>query len=97
MATEYIEKQTAKEKLCSMCRWEGTSNCDECEHPIDDIPPADVRPVVRGRWEWNEDNGYYYCSECGAVSPREDQDGEYCDCPNYCPICGADTRGGDAE
>lgn len=46
---EYIEKQAAKEKLCGMCRWEGTSNCDECEHPIDDILPADVRPVVRCR------------------------------------------------
>lgn len=50
---EYIEKQAAKEKLCGMCRWEGTSNCDDCEHPIDDIPPADVRPVVMcGECRW---------------------------------------------
>lgn len=37
-------------------------------------------------------NGYYYCSECGAVSPQEDQDGEYIDCPRFCPNCGAEMR-----
>lgn len=37
---DLIERQAAKEKTCSMCRWEGTENCEECEHPIDDIPSA---------------------------------------------------------
>ena len=59
---------------------------------INSIPAADVRPVVRGKWEWNDNNGYYYCGNCKAVSPREDQDGEYIDCPNFCPNCGADMR-----
>ncbi len=39
---EYIDRESAREKLCSMCRYEGTTNCDGCEHPIDDIPAADV-------------------------------------------------------
>lgn len=52
----------------------------------------DVKPVVKGEWKWNDDNGYYYCSECGAVSPQEDQDGEYIDCPRFCPNCGAEMR-----
>jgi len=56
------------------------------------VPAADERPVVRGRWEWNSDNGYYYCSNCDAVSPREDQEGEYCDTPAFCHVCGADMR-----
>ena len=43
---EYIEREAAKETTCSLCRWEGTENCEECEHPIDDIPAADVREVV---------------------------------------------------
>ena len=43
---DYISRDAAKEKCCSLCRWEGTDNCSECEHPIDDIPAADVRPVV---------------------------------------------------
>lgn len=46
---EYISREAAKEKCCSLCRWEGTDNCSECEHPIDDIPAADVREVVRCR------------------------------------------------
>ena len=37
---DLIERRAAKEKTCSMCRLEGTENCDECEHPIDDIPSA---------------------------------------------------------
>ena len=36
----YIERKAAKEVVCSMCRWAGTENCDECEHPIYDIPSA---------------------------------------------------------
>lgn len=56
---------------------------------IKSITAADVRPVVKAKWEWNDNNGYYYCGNCKAVSPREDQDGEYIDCPNFCPNCGA--------
>ena len=39
---EYIDRKAAREVVCEMCRWNGTSNCEECEHPIDDIPAADV-------------------------------------------------------
>ena len=44
--TEFIDREKARDIVCSLCRWEGTSNCVECEHPIDAIPAADVRPVV---------------------------------------------------
>lgn len=60
-------------------------------------PTIDAVPVVHGKWEWNTDNGFYYCSKCQTVSPREDQDGEYCDCPNYCPNCGAKMDGGEDD
>ena len=60
---------------------------------IDDIPAADVRPVVKAKWEWNDNSCCCYCGNCDAVSPREDQYGEYIDCPNFCPNCGADMRG----
>lgn len=60
---------------------------------IEDAPTIDAAPVVHGKWEWNTNNGFYYCSNCKTVSPREDQDGEYCDCPNYCPNCGAKMDG----
>ena len=59
---------------------------------VNHTPASDVRPVVKAKWEWNDNNGYYYCGNCEAVSPREDQYGEYIDCPNFCPNCGADMR-----
>lgn len=91
---EYIEREAALKE----CDWYANEFC-ECEYAImplkgalENLPAANVRPVVRGKWEWNKNNGFYYCSKCGAISPREDQDGEYCDCPNYCYHCGADMR-----
>jgi hypothetical protein len=44
------------------------------------IPAADVRPVVRGKWEYNPGDNIPYCSEC--MMPQDSE------C-NYCPNCGA--------
>ena len=48
-------------------------------------PSADVRENVRG--EWIVEDGEVVCSECG--NPHTET--------NFCPFCGADMRGGDAE
>ena len=61
----YISREAAKEKCCSLCRWEGTSNCDECEHPIDDIPASDV---VSGRDF--RDCRNELCLKCGGYKQR---------------------------
>jgi hypothetical protein len=93
---EYITKDQAREKLCSMCEWEGTSNCEECEHPIDDIPATDVAPVRHGRWklEENWETGYgiyvHVCTACNAITPVNVS--RY----KYCPNCGAKMDGGEA-
>lgn len=63
--TEYIDRERARATVCSLCRWEGTDNCSECEHPIDDIPAADVRHVPEGGIGEMSDgyhtfNGLYY-------------------------------------
>lgn len=58
-----------------------------------DCPLIEVPKQKHGKWEWDHHNGYSYCSCCNSVSPHEDQYGEYCDEPNYCPNCGADMRG----
>lgn len=61
-----------------------------------DEEPADVRPVVRGKWLMDRDpdepwryTWKYKCDQCGEVTnntcmgkPRY----------NYCPMCGADMR-----
>lgn len=75
------------------CKIEIELDGEKC-HATVTAPTIDAVPVVHGKWEWNANNGYYYCSNCKTVSPREDQDGEYCDCPNYCPNCGAKMDGG---
>lgn len=63
---------------------------------LDSKPPADVRPVVRGRWILDSTPGEpwkYKCNQCGEVTnntclgkPRY----------NYCPMCGAYMSENDA-
>lgn len=65
---------------------------------LNNLPAADVRPVVRGKWIDIRDDVYEIrCSVCGDANYIK---------TNYCPYCGAkmDTpdmdfreRGGDGE
>lgn len=59
------------------------------EYDLDDLPPADVRPVVRGRWI-SDGDGYhwvYVCSVCGW------KDGyPFNERHNFCPKCGAEMQ-----
>ena len=67
---------------------------DACLDAIDSIPAADVRPVVRGRIEEDE-NTYLWCSECGCnitLAAYEIPNGNLILRPNFCPNCGADMR-----
>ena len=52
-------------------------------------PMVEVPEQKHGKWIWNSNNGFLYCSCCDAISPHEDQYGESCIRPNYCPNCGA--------
>lgn len=63
---------------------------------VKNLPAADVRPVVRGKWvkaDYEEDDWpfpedmFYLCSNC---TTRHGFVGEQ---PNFCPNCGADMRG----
>lgn len=54
---------------------------------IENIPPADVAPVIHARWIDNGRGGYahaYFCGNCGWIDghPIEDRH-------KYCPNCGA--------
>lgn len=60
---------------------------------INEIPAADVRENVRGEWIKEylvEDLGImlYVCDKCAEPTVKK---------TNFCPNCGADMRGGDAE
>ena len=60
---------------------------EEVDAVVDDIPAADVRPVVRGKWQpWEQDRPplkWYSCDYCGFHALSKS---------NYCPNCGADMR-----
>lgn len=58
---------------------------------VKEIKPADVRPVVRGRWKVHYDDIWptestQECSECHEEVPLQ----IVC---KFCPSCGADMRG----
>lgn len=61
---------------------------------LENIPSADVAPVVHGRWEYIPQTfntlSQFRCSFCGWWSLDPSIDGAY----NYCPNCGAKMDGG---
>lgn len=89
---DYVER----DKVIREMEWyiERIPDCAEClearKRIIAHIPSADVRPVVRGRWEewWPSDCALimtgeemlWMCSECTA---------KFSDRSAYCPNCGA--------
>lgn len=91
---EYIEREAAVNAIIaimpSMSTPDGHGERDDlvlaaqemCEdniREINNIPAADVTPVVHGRWEPYRKN-LGKCSECGEVVQIRS---------NYCPDCGA--------
>lgn len=95
---EYIEREAAKEAADYAIEMT-SSEYDAVALAIDNIPAADVAPVVHGRWirpHWKNSNYCYDCSECGGEATHRDyqwaKDGIYPICPN----CGA-RMDGDAE
>ena len=58
------------------------------QYPIENIPAADVKPVVRGKWKLLE-GGVGRCSNCKSVLKDVwDYDGS----DPFCSECGADMR-----
>jgi len=82
METEYIEKQAAIDELFFVDEYNSRSIAT-----IREMKPADVRPVVRG--EWIGDGDCIICSNCKTAYTFMGS--------NFCPNCGADMRGGDAD
>ena len=80
---EYIDREKAKRLLHIEYAY-------AAEQLLDEIPAADVAPVVHGRWG-DDGSGIIICSECGRgynLIPRY---------TNFCPNCGAKMDGGDSN
>ena len=84
---EYIEREKVIEAFDDPAveRYYGDVCPESVICVIEQIPAADVRPVVRGRWITRPYmmGNTQYCSLCG-----ENYGVKY----NFCPNCGADMR-----
>ena len=89
---EYIEREAAidyiKQSQCKKCSDIGL--CGNCAvltgvRLFEEVPAADVAPVVHGRKIEDGDIGcFWLCSLCGECLPYG---------ANYCPNCGAKMDG----
>ena len=61
---------------------------------IEDLPAADVRPVVKARWYWDNYKYDWCCSNCfHHADHRIDKDDVFKEPSfSFCPNCGADMR-----
>ena len=85
-----------REERCYNCRNFKDMKCDYCGtadyiYMIEDMPAADVAPVVHGRWEEASDGDGIVCPFCRTDFCTIIYDTEYF---NYCPNCGAKMDGG---
>lgn len=89
--TEYIKREDALRQVMMVETRENMYRC------MKNIPAADVRPVVRGKWilvkDWSNEvvecgEKYWVCSLCGCGSDSYDTTYH----TNFCPNCGADMQ-----
>ena len=95
---EYIDKEAFKksveERYCKPCKAEKKDHngcwCRACwvDDMIDEVEcfqPADVAPVVYGKWVFGGD-GCVICSECNEEESNDNH-------RKYCPNCGVKMGG----
>ena len=85
------------DRVCQYSKKQRSVMCGACPlgdafDMVEEIPAADVRPAVRGRWQKEHlastSGGTYSvvrCSVCRAQFPMYET--------SYCPNCGADMQG----
>lgn len=96
---EYIERETYRKRLADLEGW-----CQDLRKPglkqalemFDEIPAADVAPVVRGRWEFLGPNRLIKECMCGTCSVCKIRS-KYIVNTMLCPNCGATMDGGDND
>lgn len=107
---DYIDREAAKVFFMNMdagrrCPCSTLLTPEEFTEYLDEIPTADVAPVVHGRWEWFDEEtgtpftGYerewgWRCSCCKHELPDDYDDPDDCPTLNYCYNCGARMDGG---
>lgn len=88
MAIEYIDREKAKRLLHIEYAY-------AAEQLLDEIPAADVTPVVHGQWIEKSAPArktYFECSRCGTQENKHTAIKGY-----YCWRCGAKMDGGECD
>lgn len=101
---DYISREAAIAEIkadagCANCCVKMSCRCLTCTagrkiRRVEEIRPADVRPVVRGEWIRRCDSIFAVCPNCGCevtqikASVFRDGKGRI----DFCPNCGADMR-----
>lgn len=96
---DYISRQAAISSVhgefdeCLVWDASGLETANVVEEILDTIPPADVRPMVRGKWIIHD------CGEatCPVCKTRQKNIWDYDGWQNFCGNCGADMREGGAD
>ena len=96
---EYIPRETAKEELLSWARCINHPEhlmTEDAMCVLDNIPAADVAPVVHGNWEVHPKDVFATMHHCGKLRCTNCWHFLYYnfgDDKNYCPNCGARMDG----
>lgn len=106
MATDYISREAAKkhqdkiwQEIRSVLKGKVTKLAEavyrDLKNSLDDVPAADVRPVVSGEWIVNrfENHTLCECYACGQEFYYFNKGQYHIDESNFCPHCGANMRG----
>ena len=87
---DYIDREAAIRYIEEKKHEFGITNCNACN--FKDIlraqPPADVRPVVRGRWKYFRKQNKAVCTVCSFERDLDQNFGKAIACPN----CGAGMK-----
>ena len=89
MANDYIRKQDAVDAVEYANGNMTWAERDDCTKRLRELPPADVVPVIHGKWieEWWHGDKTRKCSVCNLTQTINVYKGEVKF--NYCPYCGA--------
>lgn len=86
--TRYIDADVFIRLIKEKYRFNDFLSANSAQKIIDNIPTADVAPVIHAHWRWmlNHD---VICTKCQYVLPSGSPVSDFC----FCPYCGAKMDG----
>jgi len=86
----YIGLKDAIRKMFALCCDTDYPFIDDIQNALEEIPAADVRPIVRARWIMHSDRpDTLICTACDHAFDVWVWDHRWM---HFCPNCGADMR-----